>query len=223
MSMEDFYCDVFDLSFSLTVEDFDKDVFLKEAGIENESDYTDEDGDLAVALAFSSREEPPKQHAHFRIVFRHDNTVRAALNFHQAGTRQVEKKPPYLEDCAEWLSRFFKSDEVPADIHIVYDFDENFTTTIPLPFPLVASNKALAGLKVTGLSFEYPKGAMVESAIVQSAEDGVFLFFEREAIIRLKEFNLYKELEKLTASVNTLVKRGETTNGGSQQKAEAQS
>lgn len=214
-NMEDFYCDMFDVSFSFSLKDFDKDAFLREIGVENESEFVDKDGELPLRVSFGSRAEPPKQHAHLNLLFRKDDDVRAIINYHQAGTKIVDIKPPYLEECAQWFGKFFKSDGIPAHIHIAYEFDGNFTTTIPLPFPLVVSSKALSGLRVTGLSFDYPEGAPVSSAILQRQPDGVYLFIQRDAVVRLKEFDLFQELERLTPTVNSLVKKEEKTNGDS--------
>jgi hypothetical protein len=218
MNMEDFHCDMFDLSLRFSTEDFDKSSFLKEIGVENESEYMDKDGDLPLRVSFGSQEDPPKQHAHLNIIFRAEGSVRATINYHQSATKIVDVKPPYLEDCARWFGGFFKRDELPAHIHIAYEFEEGFTTSIPLPFPLVASSKALSGLKVTGLSFDYPENGPVDSAIIQRQKDGVYLFIQKDAAINLKEFDLYQELKKLTATVATLVKKEKKTNGGSQQK-----
>lgn len=219
--MEDFHCDMLDLTFRFTAEDFDKDAFLKATNIEDESEYVDDEGEMFLSLAFSSREDPSKQHAHIRITIRQDNGGTASLNYHQTGTKIPDNKPPYLEDCSQWLSEFFKSEGMPATVAVAYDFNKNFTSTIPLPFPLVASDEALAGLKVTGLSFKYPEGALVDSVIIQREDEGMYLFFQKKSVVSLKEFDLFKKLEALAPTVNSLTKEQKKVNARNKQKTKA--
>lgn len=221
MNMEDFHCDMFDITFPVSEEDFDKDAFLKAMGVENESEYLDDDGALALATSFNSREDTLKQHAHIRIFIRSNKTGTATLNYHQTGTRVPDQKPPYLEDCAKWFSEFLKSDEILARINVVYNFEKRFTTAIPLPFPLVAEHEALAGLKVTGLSFQYPKNAPIENAILQREEKGIYLFLQKKSVVKLKGFDLFKELKVLTPTVDALVKKQETARANTKKKAKA--
>lgn len=214
--MEDFHCDMFTLDIPITEEGFDKIAFLKEIGVENESEYVDEDGDMSLSLPFASRKDPSKQHAHVRIIIYKNKSGTATINYHQTGSIPQEKKPPYLEDCAQWLGEFFKYDDTPAVIYVAYEFEKVFTPTIPLPFPLVTSSKALSGLKVTGLSLTFPQDSPVDTAIVQYESDDVFLFIRKNLEVRLKEFDVYQQLEKLTITVNSLVKRQGKSDGGKQ-------
>lgn len=218
--MEDFHCEQFDLYFESSGEDFDKEAFLKDIGVEDESEHIDEDGDVALFVSFASRSEPPKQHAHLKLYITPEQKVKATINYHEAGPKVPDNKPPYLEECTQWLSRYLKTDEFKADYNVLYNFDEGFAPTIPLPFPLVASSKALSGLKVSGLSLEFPPDAQVESAIIQRSPKDVFLFFQGELALKLKDFDLYAELDKLSATVNSLVQRQEKKDGSTEQKAE---
>ena len=214
--MEDFHCDMFNLGIPITEAGFDKAKFLKTVGVENESEYIDEDGDISLSMSFPSREDPSKQHSHIRLLIYKDKSGTATLNYHQTGTKTPDKKPPYLEDCAQWFGGFFKSDKTPAVINAVYEFDKEFTPTIPLPFPLVTSSKELSGLKVEGLSLAFPQDSAVDTAIVQYKEGDTFLFLQKNSEIRLKEFDLYQELEKLTTTVQSLVKRQGKSDGSKQ-------
>lgn len=54
MNMEDFQCESFDIRIPFTLQEFDKDAFLKAAKIKDESEYVDEDGDLFIFLSFGS-------------------------------------------------------------------------------------------------------------------------------------------------------------------------
>jgi hypothetical protein len=211
MNMEDFHCDMFDLDFDFSEEDFDKASFLKEIGVTDEAEHVDEDGDLVLHVSLVSREETPKHHGDLRIIIFTDKTGNVDLNFHRHGHKRLDKKPPYLEDVAQWLSRFFKIDNVPAMIDVQYQFDKGFAPVIPLPFPLVTSKKSLSGLKVSGLSLEYPEEHPVESVIFQVAQDtGPYLFVKAATVFDFKEFDLLQELARLKGIVvNSLIKKQE--------------
>jgi hypothetical protein len=217
-NMEDFHCDMLNLSVPITEEGFDKIAFFKAIGVENENEYVDEDGDISLTLPFASRKNPSKQHAHLRIIIYKDKSGTATINYHQTGPSPPEKHPPYLEDCAMWLGGFFKHSKMPANVSVAYEFEKEFSPTIPLPFPLVVSSKELSGLKVTGLSLAFPQGSPVDTAIVQHEKDDVFLFIKRNSETRLKEFDLYKELEKLSSTVGSLVRERSKSYGGKQTK-----
>ena len=213
MNMEDFHCDSYDLRLKFSPEEFDKTAFLKVAGIEDESEYLDEDGEFVLRLSFGSRAKQPKDHAHLQLLIRKDQSGVATLSYHQAGANPVDKSPPNLEDCANWLGSFFKKDEMEMLVNVAYEFGDEFVSTIPLPFPLVASNKALIGLKVTGLSLQYPEDDPIESVILQRSKKEIYLFFHTKAAIRLKEFSLFTELENLNLRVSSLVTAQEKING----------
>jgi len=215
--MEDFHCEMFDLTFRFSVEDFDKDALLKEFNVEDESEYIDEDGDLVFGVSFGERNQSPQQHAHLRIIVYKDESKKgqATLNYHQSKVKIEDTRQPYFEECAKWLGGFFKSDEMRGRIYVVYEFEKEFTTTIPLPFPLIASSKGLSGLKVSGLSLQYPENAQIETAFIQKEGEDVFLFLQKKASIKLKEFDLFRELQAISPVVNSLVKGQETPNGGS--------
>lgn len=216
--MEDFHCDMLDLSFGLSVGEFDKDAFLKEVSIKDESEYVDDEGDISMSLSFSDSKDSSKQHAHITVFIRPDKSVTAALNYHQTGKKVPDKKPPYLEDCASWFSQFLKNDEQAVRINAAYEFGKEFASTIPLPFPLVASNEALSGLKVSGLSLQYPDDAPIESVILQQQKAETYLFIQKNSVVNLKKFNPFKELKEQATTVDSLVRRQEKPNGNSQKK-----
>jgi len=217
MNMEDFQCETFDIRIPFTLGEFDKGAFLKAAKIKNESDYVDEDGDLSIFLSFGSRSKLSKTHAHLRIIIHKDETGLATLSYHQTGKKRVvDEKPPYLEDTAKWLGAFFRQDKVKVRITTRYRFDrKEFSTTIPLPFPLVADDKALTGLKVAGLALQYPKDHLIQHVILERLKTKIYLNVrQKERSILLKKFNPFVELEKLRATVSSLVREQEKSNGG---------
>ena len=203
MNMEDFHCDALDLSFDFSTEDFDKARFMQDIGVTNEADHIDEDGDLTLRISLVSREDPPKHHAHLRIILFSDGLGSAEFDFHRHGHKTLKQKPPYLEEAGTWLGQFFKADSFDASIDAAYQFDKRFETVIPLPFPLVVTSKPLTGLKVSGLSLDYPDDFPVDTVILQKPRnDGPYLFInEALTVFNFKEFSLIEELKSLQSLV----------------------
>ncbi len=202
--MEGFHCEMLDLSFRFSSEDIDQDAFLKAAGIENKEEYIDQDGDFAMALSFSAREQCTDYHAHMTVRFFKDGRTMINISYHDSQAEDTDSNPPYAEDCAQWIGNFFKVDKVAARINAAYTF-KSFSPVVNLPFPLISSEKALAGSVVTGLSILFPD--YKETATIQVTGDETMIFFNTRSELKLKEFALFNELEKLSASVNSLVKK----------------
>ena len=125
-----------------------------------------------------------------------------------------------MEDVGKWLSKFFSKKQFPVMASINYEFDKTFQTTIPLPFPLVASSEKLSGLKVTGLSLEYPKESDVVTAIVQRHETRPWVFLQQVTLVNVDTFDVYKELEKLQSTVSSLVRKRGNNNEVKTRKAQ---
>ena len=79
MNLADHHCESLSLSFAFSAEDFDKESFLKEAGIEDQSEYIDEDGDFSLATSLPSRDEP-QLHGHLTIFIQANGKGRARTN-----------------------------------------------------------------------------------------------------------------------------------------------
>lgn len=211
-TMEGFHCEMLELSLRFSSDDMDQNAFLKAAAVENREEYTNEDGDFVMALTFNEHEESTDYHAHMRVRFFKDGQNMIDLRYHQSKPRATDEKPPYAEDCAQWLGRFFKVDKVTVRISAAYTFDKSFSPVLSLPFPLISSEKALAGSLVTGLSILFPKETP-ESVVIQagSDDDDTTLFFNTKSEVKLKEFDLLGELARLSVSVNSLVKNQENS------------
>jgi hypothetical protein len=206
--MDEFHCDMLELSFEFAREDLDEPAFLKAVSELEVDGYTDDDGNIDIALSFGSRDKPPKPHAHLIVRLNKESKSRAELRFHNSTMEMEEDQPPYVDECVQWFSGFFKSDTIAAHVHVAYIFGESFSPTVTLPFPLVTSEKGLAGSLVMGISFLLPKGQLVTTATIQiTPKGGTYLYITITDATNLKDFNLFAELERLSPSVNTLVKR----------------
>lgn len=206
-TMEGFHCEMLELSLRFSSEDMDQDAFLKAAGIDNREELTDEDGDFLAAVTFQGHEQGTDYHAHMRVLFfKDDRNHMIDLRYHQSPPKPTDEEPPYAENCARWLGDFFKVDKVTARISASYTF-KSFSPVISLPFPLISSEKALAGSLVTGLSIVFPR-EVTESAVIQAGSgDDTTVFFNTRSELNLKEFDLFSELARLSSSVHSLVKQ----------------
>jgi hypothetical protein len=192
--MEDFHCDHLDFSFRVKAEDVDRAALLKETGLLDEED-------LRIALVFASKENPDKEHSHIDLRFRPDNQVRIQIAYHNSPGDTEDTRPPYMEECAKWLSGFVRQAEVEAYLNASYVFGAEFSPRVSLQFPLVSSEDFLKGSLVEGIALKLPEGRVIENAFIQSSEDVTGLSIYRQLQVNLKDFDLYAELESLSVPV----------------------
>src|SRR5437899_9263896 len=102
-TMEGFHCETFELLLRFSSDDMDQDAFLKAAGVEDRKEFTDEDGDFLMPLTFNEHEKSTDYHAHMRVLFFKDGRNIIDLRYHQSSPRATDEKPPYAEECAQWL------------------------------------------------------------------------------------------------------------------------
>jgi hypothetical protein len=172
---------------------------VKERGVAAD---TDKDGDTNVSVTFGSKDGASDFHAHLRVRLRKDNSGRVELSYH-SDSFQDKGAEPYVEDCTRWLAEFFR-EKVTAHLHVNYTFDEAFTPTVILNFPLVTSEKSLAGALVAGLALVFPNDKTV---IIQSGKSETYIFVRETVQMELRQFSLSGELERLSVMVNSLVKK----------------
>jgi hypothetical protein len=221
MSMDDFQCDMLELNAQFEREVLDEFAFLEAARkLAPDELEVDEEGNAEVTLSFGIPDEPLKPHAHLTVRLNKSGKGTLELRFHNSTieweSEEEKELRPNVYDCAQWLSSFFRGDIVEAHTHAAYIFDDSFTPTISLPFPLVTSEKGLAGSLVMGISLLLPKEQEVATASIQATPKGTtYLFITSITPTNLKGFNLDTELERLSTSVNTFLKRRDTDDAGS--------
>ena len=214
--MDDFQCDMLELNAEFEREALDEGAFLEAAREINPDELeVGEEGNTQVTLSFAIPNEPLKPHAHLTVKLNKAGKGRLELRFHNSTVEwepgEGRERRPKVYDCAQWLGRFFRGDTVEAHIHAAYIFDDSFVPTVSLPFPLVTSEKGLAGALVLGISLLLPKEHGVATAALQATPKGItYLFITTTDATNLKEFNLDAELERLSPSINTFVKRRDT-------------
>jgi hypothetical protein len=220
MGMKDFHCETFELSFRFTWEETELDSFLKAVGIENREEAADEDGDILITNTFGRREKTTDYHGHIRVIIDKENKGRVTLRYHESALDIEDEEPPNVEDVANWLADFFKDEECKPRVTANYVFDSSYAPTITLPFPVAASEKALAGSSVLGVSIQLPEKHPLDMAVVQRGENVTLvtvLKFTSE--IKLRDFNLLTELEHLETHLDSLVRKQEPSDetGSAQQ------
>jgi hypothetical protein len=207
MSMDTFNCDTYELHFRFEPGDIDRDAFLKAV---SDAPYIDENINeeeaIDVALSFGSKEQPPKLHSHLRVRVDKEKG-RADLSYHESPLKVDDVKPPYAEDCARWLGEFFKVEKIEAFESASFRFDKSFSSVVTFPFPLVTSEKPLAGALVTGMSIIIPKEPSPLMAIMQSAGEEITVYLTTKFEVNLREFDLLTALKGLSKSVRNLVKK----------------
>ncbi len=206
--MDDFHCESLDLAFSVSAEGLDKNALLKAAGHDDE-EYSQ------LRLIFGSSSNPDAQHAHINIRFFPEDRTRVGIGYHNSPGDVEDAQPPYMEDCVKWLAGFIRDEKVSASVSSSFAFDGSYTSRIPMPFPLLMSDERLKGALVTGLSLSLPKELGVDKALLIHEEDVTFLSTFTEKDISLKDFDFYEELNGLSSSVMSLVKKQETTDENS--------
>jgi len=93
--------------------------------------------------------------------------------------------------------------------HVYYTFDKSYTTTVALPFPLITNEKTLAGAMVSGLALKLPD--QTNTAILQRIEEKIFIFLRGAFQVDLAKFDLISEIERLSSTVGSLVKKVDQT------------
>jgi hypothetical protein len=207
--MDVFHCDMFEMRIRFEPHEMNVKAFLEalsEKGIKAEPD---EDGDTEISLTFPCADETVSDyHAHLTVNLWKSGRGKLDLSYHRGGTEKGAVSPASVNDCGQWLGSFF-TDKVTAHIHVNYTFGKSFAPAITLNFPLVTSDKALAGALVSGLALVFPNDP--KSAIIQSGKNETYLFVREVVQMDLKEFSLNQELGNISQTVNNLVKKTDGT------------
>jgi len=210
--MNDFHCDMLELSLRVATDEINQDALIQALGIEENErkEFIDEDGDFSAGVNIGGRDETTDYHVHLRVLLVKEGKSRISFSYHNTKLKLDGDEPPHAEEVAQWIAGFLKSDKVTAHVHSAYKFDETFAPVIALPFPFATSDKKLAGSLITGVSILIrSKELPAQLAIIQDAEVGTVLALSTEHEISLKEFTLSSELEKLSLAVSSLIKRKE--------------
>ena len=201
MNMGDFHCDTFEMRIRFKPQEMNVEAFLKALAEKEIATSPDADGDTEVTLTFPGDKET--HHAHLMVNLWKSGRGRAELSYHSSGTIKGAAAPSSADNCAQWLGTFFR-DKVTAHAHVNYTFDKSFTPTVALPFPLVTPDNVLAGSMVSGLELTLPNES--DPTILQRHDDKIFVFLRNTFQLDLVQFNLATELQKLSGTVNKLVK-----------------
>jgi len=204
MELRDFHCDSLELTAHFAQEDFDNKAFVE--------DVQPQEGKPFV-WSFGSKDKQKSDHAHMSIRFPPEELGRLKLSYHRGASPQPDVRPPYLEDCASWIGKFFKTDEVRFLVVAYYTVEQQSRTALNLPFPWVANNEGLRGATVTGLVLDFPKDAPVEHVHIEREPKDILVSLSRHEDIALKTFDPYAQLEAFNSPLNLLLGEEKTDNG----------
>jgi hypothetical protein len=199
MKMQDYLCEYFEIEIHVPSDAFDKAAFLED--IKDVSDVESK----AHAWAYGSINQPEKQHAHVYIDLRREDQVRIRIVFHNFGISAQDTRPPYMEDCGQWLGKFVKDEELPAELEVLYRFDKGYAPVMGLPFPLLTPRKDLSGSQVVGISIQPPRTMKIRQAIIQKDKDDFTIYITTKVQMNLRSFDLEGELKRLTDPIMTFV------------------
>jgi hypothetical protein len=205
MDMKERNCHLFEMNLRIPHEAFNKDAFL--------DDLKDFSKDIDVYFwSFGSQSSPGQQNAEMGLDFRPRKHIKMRVVYHQIEKDITDKRPPYMEDCVQWLARFIDQVELKASMRIVYDFDSEFSPKARLPFPLlsVVDEPELEGAEVTGIIIQFAGHEEAKEVIIQREDETTFIEIRAVKEVNVKEFDLFRRLDELAPFVSKFIsKKGE--------------
>lgn len=202
--MEQYYCKLLELIFHIP-----KQIFAKEQLL---ADAKPPDTERKVyQWGFGSQKAPQKQHAHILVSFENEDTVTIVISYHRSTIEVEDVRPPYMEDCAQWLGQFIDAEKVIGVSRAVYEFDDKYHSKINFPLPLTSmlDSPELPGALVSGVAIrtEHPSGT--EKIIIERLEKSIFLRLNSTKEVALKEFAIEHYLQEFVSLTDSLVRRQE--------------
>lgn len=148
MATDQYNWHLFKIRFRIPADQFDK-----EALVNDVKDNAPQDLDIG-GWSFGSTSEPGKQHADMMVDFRRKKYVRITITYHRTDFEVEDHRPPFMEDCAQWLSGFINEASLPAEMDVSYVFESGYSSVVSLPFPLLAvlPDREFEGASITGLA-----------------------------------------------------------------------
>ena len=199
MRLRDFHCESLEIFGQFDPDDFDKAGFVEDVNPPSPT--------TPFSWAFGTREEGKEEHAHISIEFPPEKLGKLRIAYHNGATPSPDVRPPYMEDCAQWLGGFFKPNELRVLLTASYELDNESPGSLALPFPLMAVGGSFVGAMVTGITIDFPKGAAVEHAHLEREGESMFVSISTRATLDLKEFDPYAQLKTLEDPLNALLVR----------------
>lgn len=199
MKMQDYFCDFFEMDIEVPSEAFDKVAFLED--IKDISDINRK----GHTWSYGSVDAPGSQHAHIFVDLRGEGKIQITMRFYSQGIKEKDARPPYMENCGQWIGQFVKADNLPATIQASYRFGEGYSPIVAMPFPLLSPRKALKGAQVIGMGIRPPRKMGIKHAILQMDKYSFTIFVDRSASVNLGAFDLEEELKLLANPIMAFV------------------
>jgi len=200
VNLRDYFYDHIGFEIIFETGEFDRAAFL--ADVKSEKDRTD------YRFVCASKEHKEKQHAHVNVEFLpNNNEVRVRLLYTTSEARPSKNEVSSMEDCARWISRYFRISKVVAFVEGGFEFDKHYIPIVPLPFPLTVNDETLAGCTVTGLNLDFPEDADLDSAIFQRLEDSTSVTAWGFMLLATNRFNLQAAMRKFAKYGRKLMRK----------------
>lgn len=203
--MKKYNCHLFRLEIEFNEKDFKKKEFLEDIGAVGTRSK-------GYALLFGSKTSKNEQHAHLSIFFdKKESSLR--LFYHQLKEEINDQREPYMENCAQWISSFFKKFVFNCEVRSIFEYQTNkHEPVVSLLAPVNLSSEMLKGALISGFAVTFPEKAEIDRATVEIVDDniGVVLFAAKE--INLTELDFYNEIEQLSRYAQRLIRKKEGKN-----------
>jgi hypothetical protein len=197
--MEQFNCRFLELTIRIQSE-----VFSKTAFFDDVKDNINLERKVH-RWSFGSQANPNGQHAHLVVDFEEDDAVTIVIIYHWIKSEvQVEDiRPPYMEDCARWLSGFIETEKVIANLQLFYSFDDAYVPRFNLPFPLlsVTDSTEFSGAMVSGIAIRFQEPSEAEKVIIERFAKNTLMSIYSTQELALKDLvpdNKVREFLRLT-------------------------
>jgi len=202
VNMDQFNCFSFEIEFNLKREDFDETAFCEDTKV-------DLSVDVGHAWSYGSGDTEGEIHAH--LLFDHSpdpkKDLTFTISFHKSTKKIDDVRPPYAEDCVQWLSKFIRPKEVAVFIDARFRFGEDYIPVFSLPFPLISTSEELAGCEVDALGIKFPEASALTRALIQIRNKRTRIDAQSKKTINLESFELEPMISDLFAAVAVLMKK----------------
>lgn len=206
MKMESYHCHLFEVFLRIPSDAFNKDAFLEDIK------DTVPDNPKFCAWTFGSQTNPGKQHADMFVDLRPQECVIAEITFHQVDKDTEDKRPPYMEDCVQWLGGFVTKAPVRARCRVLFTFNNNeFSPRANLPFPLltVTDSSEFEDAMVTGVTIKLSGHKEIKRVSIQEESKETLLNLRISKEIGMRDFKLEMQLEELSPFTWKFIKKRE--------------
>ncbi len=145
-------------------------------------------------------------HAHFSCHLERPK-FRATLEYVKGSEiPDAHETRPFAEELMGWIGKFFQSEQVTADVEGTFLYPpRRFELTLPIPMRLTLGRREEVEVIAMSL-FMAARSHGVYSALVGLDDDGIGVDVYAERIVKLREFNMRRDLFQLSSVARSFVR-----------------